>query len=88
MSMQVGIKLANLDTALYVFHELQLYFIGMKCQRCKEIDVNVGIVFGALVEDFSMIERKESMNLQHHSLCFPRRAADHPLRYCFSSSGC
>ncbi|KAH9573638.1 hypothetical protein CY35_01G010600 [Sphagnum magellanicum] len=38
--------------------------------------------------DFSMIERKESMNLQHHSLCSPRRAADHPLRYCFSSSGC
>jgi hypothetical protein len=54
MSMQVGIKLANLDTALYVFHELQLYFIGMKCQRCKEIDGNLGIVFGALVEDFSL----------------------------------
>jgi len=54
MSMQVGIKLANLDTALYVFHELQLYFIGMKCPRWKEIDANVGIVFGALVEDFSL----------------------------------
>ncbi len=54
MSMQVGIKLANLDTTLYVFHELQLYFIGMKCHRCKEIDANVGIVFGALMEDFSL----------------------------------
>ncbi len=52
LRVRVGIKLANLDTTLYVFHELQLYFIWMKCQRCKEIDVNVGIVFGALVEDF------------------------------------
>ncbi len=43
MSMQVGIKLAKLDTGLHVFHELLLYFIGMKCQMCKEIVLMLGL---------------------------------------------